>query len=191
MTNSPPTFPYLCHHSLPFLSSRAMWLIHPPSEWKNRGQCIPDVEELRIKKTTSGRKCFRTKMYHVAAQLRLMTPFSIMSARGQSSMFLAPKVRTKTGLFCGGRFRLLLGTFLYVHEILTFSLTSFKVLILCSSKMAYFTPYPDISIFSRSSNYVRFGPFNKCPRVIFCSLDEKTTYNIYHINKIRKFQLYL
>ena len=120
-----------------------------------------------------------------------MTPFIIMSARGQSSMFLAPKVRTKTGLFCGGRFRLLLGTFSYVHGILTFSLTSYKVLILCSSKMAYFKPYPDIFILSRCSNYVRFGPLNKCPRVIFCSLDEKTTYNIYHINKIRKFQVYL
>ena len=61
-----------------------------PLRVKKQGAMYSRRWRAENKKTTSGRKCFRTKMYHVAAQLRLMTPFSKMSARGQSSMFLLP-----------------------------------------------------------------------------------------------------
>ena len=48
-------------------------------------------------------------------------------------------------------------------------------------KQPFFTLLPGISVFSRFSNFVRFGLFKKYSRVILRVRDEKLTYkDMYH-----------
>ena len=62
------------------------------------------------------------------------------------------------------------------------------VLLFWRSKRAIFTLVPAISVFYRSSKFVRFGPFKGCSRVIFAFLMSTWPKNMYHAAQTQNFQ---